>query len=64
MFEQQRPSILRNGATKVDTDIDICTLSSQEAAFGLLVHLFHFLSKTSFPLQQVQLSRSERTEEQ
>lgn len=40
------------GIAKVNTDIDMCTLSPQEAAFGLVVHLLHFLSKPYFPLLQ------------
>lgn len=47
----QWPPILRNNIGKVNTDIDMCTLSPQEAAFGIVVRLFDFLSKPNFPLQ-------------
>lgn len=49
---RQWPPILRNSIGKVNTDIDMCTLSPQEAAFGIVVRLFDFLSKPNFPLQR------------
>lgn len=41
----------------------MCTLSTQEAAFGMLVHVSHFLSKPNFPLKRASAVRSERIEE-
>lgn len=52
--------------TKVSTDIDMSSLSPQEAAFGWEVRLFHFLSKSDLPLQRasaVKVRERERTEE-